>query len=56
MAWTLTEDLDEYVAAAGGFLRSRRCQGTAITSQAPLVLSGIGCVPLLPLGEQVPEP
>lgn len=23
MAWTLTEDLDEYAAAAGGFLRSR---------------------------------
>ena len=23
MAWALTEDLDEYIAAAGGFLRSR---------------------------------
>jgi FR47-like protein len=28
MAWTLTEDLDEYVAAAGGFLRSRPVHNT----------------------------
>jgi|SRR5215472_3261650 len=28
MAWTLTDDLDDYLAAAGGFLRSRPVQNT----------------------------
>ena len=28
MAWTLTDDLDDYLAAAGGFLRSRPVQHT----------------------------
>src|SRR5204863_169031 len=35
---------------------SSRCQGATIRSQAPLALSGISCVPLFPLDEQVPEP
>jgi GNAT superfamily N-acetyltransferase len=34
MAWTLTDDLNDYVAAAGGFLRSRPVQNTVQLSVA----------------------
>jgi predicted GNAT family acetyltransferase len=34
MAWTLTEDLDEYLAAAGDFLRSRPVRNTMLLAAA----------------------
>lgn len=37
MTWTLTEDLGEYLDAAGDFLRSRAAENTVLLNAAEIV-------------------